>query len=490
MKLKIKLFTLLLLLASVHAGAVNFKGGDLSYQWLRDSTWQFTLSLYGPCAGGVLPQPTTALCYFNTCNNQGGQLILSGLTTSQPDLPAFQHYQYTGTVTLPSRCNTWTFYTALASRDTSINLQSGTANNIYLEATLDNQNVQNNSSPVFYNPPVPLLNYNQTQTLWLNASDVNNDGLVYELIQPRTAAATYTNPAACQNGYAANDVPFVSGNFTLLNNPFPTNNSYLLDPLTGMQRFTPSDSGIVTYAIRIREYNRNGTLTGTVMREIQSEVTALASATFGPVQHSFFNNFGFGQFTQSSFGVSADAYANVPVGLCFSARRAGGAGTHLLLSSNAQFSCPRAIESLIRQGTDSPTLCITWTPALSDTGLHALTFTATDSFPQPDCRRGYPPVIAQTYTVYMNVKSSTTVEGTVVELPVSVYPNPAGRQLSIHSKLPVTSTLTDYTGKLVLQSNKQELDLTGMANGVYLLHVYNESGLLLKKQLITKSSSN
>src|SRR5690606_24983181 len=183
------------------AEASHAAGAELIYEWVSGSTYRFYLKFYTDC-GGINESNTIRLCYVNTCSNQTGQVTMNQLTLL-PDgtgngkevhagcpryptecaggsLPGFREIWYGATVTLPSQCDYWTFYTSITARNTNHNVSGSTV--LYVEAILNNLTVQQQSSPWFSTPPVPYVCVNSPYTLNNGAVDPDNDSLSFEFI--------------------------------------------------------------------------------------------------------------------------------------------------------------------------------------------------------------------------------------------------------------------------------------------------------------------
>jgi len=67
---------------------------------------------------------------------------------------------------------------------------------------------------------------------------------------------------------------------------------------------------------------------------------------------------------------------------------------------------------------------------------------------------------------------------------IQIYPNPAHAQIAINNKAGETLVISDITGKIVLQkqlqTEKENIDIAQLANGIYLVHVGNTSTKLIK----------
>ena len=58
------------------------------------------------------------------------------------------------------------------------------------------------------------------------------------------------------------------------------------------------------------------------------------------------------------------------------------------------------------------------------------------------------------------------------ENEIVVFPNPTTGKLTIKTSLDITYILYDFTGKVLVEdSNKEEIDITTLPNGVYFLSI-------------------
>lgn len=399
--------------------ASHAAGGELLYEWVSDSTYKIYFKFYRDCAG--IAEPTTVtVCYNNTCNAQGGSIVLSKLTTlpgggfngqdvstgcpgypttcSGGSNPGYKEWWYSGNVTLPSRCDYWRFFTAISSRNTAItNLQNGGAANLFVEATLNNVVAQGNSSPYFTVKPVPYVCVNAPYTYNNGAVDPNTDSLSFELIQPRNQSG------ACNNPPGANDIPFEPYNpptqpvqYNLTNNPLASNNTFSLSASTGQMTFTPNMQQTAVVTVRVKEY-RNGILIGTVMRDIQIVVIPCNSTqpTVTPVTSTITG----AQLVNGRI----EGCATQTLAFCFDMKSTDTAAI-LVVTDNHNAAAPGSTVTYIGQTTDSVRGCFSWTPSALDTGLKVFTVTVKDSTCYPP---GIP--ISQTFVIPIYISPITEI---------------------------------------------------------------------------------
>lgn len=392
--------------------ASHAAGGELLYEWVSDSTYKIIFKFYRDCDG--IGEPTTvSICYNNTCNSQGGSIILNKMTvlpgggfngqdvsTGCPGYPTtcnggsspgYKEWWYHGNVTLPSRCNYWRFFTAISSRNTAItNLAGGGANNLYVEATLNNLAAQGNSSPYFTVKPVPYVCVNEPYTYNNGGVDPNSDSLAFELIQPRT------QDGACNNPPGAADIAFADPAFNLTNNPFATSNTFTTNSATGQMTFTPSATAYAVVTMLVREY-RSGVLIGTVMRDIQIVVIPCNSTqpTVTPVANTITG-------AQLINGQIVGC-ATQPLTFCYDMKSSDTAAI-LVVSDNHNAAAPGSSVTYVGQQTDSVRGCFSWTPSPLDTGLRVYTVIVKDSTCEPP---GIP--ITQTFVIPIYINPITEI---------------------------------------------------------------------------------
>ena len=406
------LFVLMAGFSSQKAHATHCAGGQLTYVWLQDSTYKFTFKFYRDCTGSSSVGPFS-LCYFSDCGNSGSismtqvgsatQLVTpcpGFYTACDPtpntnvNSPNYQEYVYEATITNLARCNAWHFFTFLGSRNSSVNLTAAaSSSNWVAETILNNSNFQGNSSPQFTVRPVPFCCINQAYTFNNGASDPNNDSLSYEMIMPRTVsgctATSFTNLVfSTIAGYPS---------FNLTNNPFPTNNTFNIDPITGQITFTADYTGRMAIAVLVKEW-RNGVLIGSVLRDMQVVVKA-SGCSQTPINTPQ---------PASSSGIiftatpPYQACANQTFTLC-TRLTSPDTSAWLAVTSNNTAIAPGSVMSYTGIGTDTVLACLTWTPSASDTGLRTFTYTVRDT----NCLSNGGASTSQTFSISLFINPTT-----------------------------------------------------------------------------------
>jgi gliding motility-associated-like protein len=353
------------ILSNEQVFATHAAGGELIYELVPGQTnqYRFTFKFYRDCSGTAEPA-TFQMCYNNSCgvNNQSITLtkMVGNLPNGQPNggvvfvgcnpvpticnggvLPGYREWWYQGVVTLPTTCNFWKFWVTLCCRNTGINnLVNSGAQNIFVEATFNNTAQLNlNSSPSIVASPIAYYCINTPSYAYYNAYDPNGDSLVYESINVQT------NPAGCATNAPTN---IFQAPYTALD-PFPT--GFFINPATGLIAFTTTTLGRWSFTIRVKEY-RNGTLIGSIMRDIQFVVSncnlpnpLYVTANFIPLvcggATTTVQAFGFGGILPYQYRLNAGAYQ---VSNQFPAL---GVGTYTITIRDAQLCTHSTIVNIV-----------------------------------------------------------------------------------------------------------------------------------------------
>ncbi|MCB0697786.1 MAG: T9SS type A sorting domain-containing protein [Chitinophagaceae bacterium] len=419
--------------ASANVGAA---AGDLTYEHVSDSTYRVILRLFTDCSYSAPPNSVT-LCTYNTCTNATFALTMNKYgnstkvgpgcpqyktTCDSPAsaLPGYMETYYATVVTLPLRCASWKFSARVDYRNNITNLMNPTAGNIYFETFFDNTVSLNNSSPVFITPALVYTGLNQSYTYNIGAVDPDGDSLRIQLLQPLTGSANCAN-APVKAAYAVATPPY-----TITNNPIQTNNTFALNSSNGQYAFTPTTQGFSNMAVRVSEY-RNGSLIGSVMRELQ--VTTLPIS--GNPVHGYNVYFGCGQTGTNLTKV--DACPGQNLSFCFDLKGSGGV---FKLLDDISISIPGATLTYTNQGTDSVHAVFNWTPGINDVGYHEIKFLVSDSSCAP------PGIVWRSlYRLGINVWGKTkTINDTIMCPNGSIQLSASGGNTYTWSILPGGST--------------------------------------------------
>lgn len=403
------------ILPSSKASASHAAGGEIIYEWIQDSTYRFYFKFYRDC-GGINEPASQVLCYWSTCNTSqqysatmqkwpgqippgvaNGAAVTLGCSGSSTEcstpannsIPGVREWWYYTTITLPYRCNYWSFSTAIGSRNSSNNIP---AVNFYVETTYNNLAGQGitmvngvptpfgNSSPYFNKKPIPYTCLDLPYSFNNDAIDPDGDSLVTEMIAP-------LNGANCGPG-----TPLTLTNKTpplaIPNNPFQTavaltapTGSFVLNQATGQMNFTATEAGPQTMAVRVKEY-RNGILLGSIIRDVQVQVLQPNICNYTPSQFTF--NAPSVDSANIGAGNRVEGCLDQEMSFCFDITTTDPIGV-LKLSDNSATST--ALQGMTvtytGQGTNSVQGCVTWRPTGNQTGLKALIINVSDSTCHP-----------------------------------------------------------------------------------------------------------
>ncbi|HEX8517779.1 MAG TPA: PKD domain-containing protein [Bacteroidia bacterium] len=383
---------LFLVLPSI-SKASHLAGGEITYVCLGNNQYQINLNLYWDCSGGFYPGATQTLNLTSTCggsasltvnqtntggNGQGTDIsqVCGGVTStcSGGTFPGMNMCIYSGVVTLAPPCDTWTISFSTCCRNTSIDNVSGA--NYYIEATLNSATAACNSSPYFTAQPIPYVCTNQLVNYSFGVVETDGDSLYYSLVDALDGA-----------GVSSTYYPGYSGSAPL---PGTT-----IDPNTGLLSFTPTTIGNYVFVILVQEYDSNGDLVGTIMRDIQFVVQSCANIVPDNAGGAI-TNFGGNSVQTGPYSLEMCA------GNCFNFTASftdSNPGDSLSYISNILSALPGAV--ITSSGINPLVLDISWCSPMGSMGQN-LTFTITiedDYCPIPG---------QQTYAYSVNILDATT----------------------------------------------------------------------------------
>ncbi len=262
---------------SKESSATHLAGGQITYMEAGNNglDYDVTFTFYRDCAGFAAALPTaTAIITASSANagvsfttvapgvNLGEVVPLCPTATSTCTgglIEGRERWDYTETITLPSKQTDWVFSAAYPNRNGAINTLVSAAVPMYVYSTLNNTIFPYNNAPFFANDPAAFIYLNEAFCFNNGAVDIDGDSLAYSLISPlenATTPVTYIVP------YSATQ-------------PVISTPAVTIDPATGDVCMLPTDPGldVTVMAILVEEY-RGGVLIGSVERDIQ--VTVLA----------------------------------------------------------------------------------------------------------------------------------------------------------------------------------------------------------------------
>jgi len=344
----------------VHAS--HAQSADITYKCIGGNQYEISLSFYRDCAGVAAPGSVSINLSSVSCNqnfnavlnpiNGTGLDITPVCNTQQTQcqggsVPGVQEFIYRGNVTLPQKCSDWVFSFTLCCRNASITtIVNPSAENIYVQATLDNLNFTCNNSPSFSNAPIPFICVGQNFCFNHGATDIDGDSLTYTLVAPGTSpntTVTYINP--------------FSPTQPLYSSPPVTFNSQ-----TGDICMTSTQIQVTVLAVLVREF-RNGVLIGSVVRDLQFRTMSCT------------NNIPYINGINGTGNYSLAVCAGTPISFFTNSFDADASQTVTLTWNNGINGATFTVS-----GGAKPTGTFNWTPTVNDisTAPHCFTITVTD----------------------------------------------------------------------------------------------------------------
>ena len=362
----------LLLSASLFLGlqatASHVSGGEITYTCLGNNQYEITLTLYRDCSGISmassedidlvsdcgqtlsvnLPQNSSSVAEIS-------QLCPTDLPNSTCNgglLPGMEVYTYSAIVTLAPPCDSWTMSWSVCCRNSSVNVPTSDLDDIYLESVLNSATAPCNNSVDFASQPIPYVCANQPVVYNYGAFDVDGDSLVYSLISGRQDANTNLV-------YAAGFSP---------TQPIP---GIVLDPQTGTITFTPTQTGNFIVVVLVQEYDSNGNLVGSVLRDMQ--FTVITCTNLVPNAPSAVGNFTGTGLQTGPLSVELCVGNDFCLDLVFTDPDVGDT---LTLTSNVTSVLPGA--TFTQTGVNPATATICWTATSGTASLTSFNVQAED----------------------------------------------------------------------------------------------------------------
>ncbi|MBP6574385.1 MAG: gliding motility-associated C-terminal domain-containing protein [Flavobacteriales bacterium] len=376
------------LLGAQHVSASHIVGGEILWECLGNNQYQITMNLFRDCFG-ITPGTQETITFDSPCGTASLQVTnqsitevsqlcpeeIANSTCNGGTLPGIEQWTYTGIVTLPP-CDSWTASWTSCCRNVAVlNIDNPGNADTYLEGTLNNADFPCDNSPVFNNQPIPYVCLGQQVLYSFGVSDVDGDSLGYEFISAMIAGGA---PVIYSPGFS-------------FQQPIP---GITLDPFTGLMVFTPNQQGNFIVTVMVTEYDDQGNVIGTVMRDIQFVVIPCTNQAPVPTD-GFITNF-------SGTAVQTGPYA---VELCetdqfcfdFVINDPDVIDT-LGLISNVSIALPGSTFSWTGVNPVSGTIC--WTAPAGTGGFHTFIINASDD--------ACPVNAFQTYVYAVNVLTRTS----------------------------------------------------------------------------------
>lgn len=389
-------FGLLFLLSFIPktSKASHVAGAEITYNCLGGDQYQINLNLFIDCAG-FNPGATQIVDFTSSCGGSTSITVnvtpatTNGIEISQlcpaqislstcngGTLPGMWIFSYTGVVTLSPACDTWTMSWTTCCRNLAITNVSSASSNYYIEATLNSATAPCNNSPSFTAQPIPYVCSGQPVNYSYGVVETDGDSLYYSLIPAMDGAGT---PSSYNPSYSGTS-------------PIP---GIVIDPHTGLVSFTPTTLGNFVVVILVQEYDSNGHLVGTVMRDIQFVVQSCTNDVPSPAAGTI-TGFTGNSVQTGPYSLEMCAGNNFSFNATYTDPNAGD---NLTYTSNIAAALPGAV--VTSSGTNPMTLNISWTSPPGTMG-QSLTFTITVS------DNACPIPGQQTFVYSVNILDATT----------------------------------------------------------------------------------
>ena len=401
---KLYLIIITVFLQSDRLMATHASGVDLTYDCLGDGEYEFFLTFYWDCLGQVGPPVDpmifiqSDLCSFSfnetltlnpmTSDIEAEQLCDDVSSTcdnpsSSVAYPGFKIYEYSGIVTLPLECSDWYISFSECCRNTQIsNVNNADTYNMYVRAYLNNENGLCNSSPKFSSEPLKYWCLQYDNFYYHGAINLDGNPMSYSLVNPLDG-----------NAFPITD--YVSGISSTQPIPVSSPSDFLFEPANGQILFDPSELGVNVYAVLVEEFDDDGNLIASVTRDMEAVILDCGKPKgilSGGIQNLNLN--------------PIHLLDSVTVSLCpgtFLEFDLIGLDTEpddsLTITSNLDISIPGATFTQVGTSSNPSTYHFTWTPDVSDIGIHTFAVYVQDT----DC----PFNSINSYGITINVLDNT-----------------------------------------------------------------------------------
>ncbi len=254
------------------ANASHIVGGDITYKWIGPgaNTYIVSLNLFRDCSGismsineSIVAQSTCGANLnfnLNIIDTNGVEINLlcpastDSSTCNGGNYIGIQFFQYQDTITLSPNCSDWTLKYFSCCRNSSINVPTSSADDIYFETKLKTNISNYNNSPIFSSNPFVQACANQTFYFNIEGNDMDGDSLIFEIVPSLLNTST---TVIYGSGYSPSQpIPGIS-----------------INSQTGVLSFNTPNIGVYILAVKVSEYNTSGQFLGAVMRDFEIIVT-------------------------------------------------------------------------------------------------------------------------------------------------------------------------------------------------------------------------
>lgn len=274
---KLKLWLLIMFLP-LWVYSTHLVGGEMTYRYLGNDSFEVKMTVYRDCANGVPPFDDPAwIGLFDS--NDSLLTTLSIYLSNQVDITnsvfnclpvapsniCYQKGEYIFNIFLPPIQGGYQFAYQRCCRPSGVvNIINPPLPGFTLYAKTLGGIWSTNSSPEFNLPPFSFICVNSPFAFDNSATDVDGDSLVYSLCTPFDGASN-TNPAP----FTPSSPPYSEINWLLpysLADMIGGSSPLAIDSQSGLLSVTPDAEGFYTYGISVKEY-RSGIYLGETRRD-------------------------------------------------------------------------------------------------------------------------------------------------------------------------------------------------------------------------------
>ncbi|MFK8045406.1 MAG: gliding motility-associated C-terminal domain-containing protein [Crocinitomicaceae bacterium] len=356
------ILTTVLLISSTQLFATHVAGGNIAYRCTGiPNQFIITLTAYRDCDAFANLGNTASIsisndCGFNTPTNlivnrieitEVSQICTAELPNTSCDgtgaLEGMEKQVFTGIITLPDTCDSWTFSWSACNRNAVTNLANSDGECFYIETTLNSGTQACNNSPTINAQPIPYVCSGQQVTYDYGILEPDGDSLTFEFVDPLDNATTTI----------AFNPPYTTAQ------PIP---GIAIDLNTGQITFNTTLTGNFVVAVLIKEYNQCDELVGTMIHDIQFVIEVCTNQVPQVVTTpSVITNF-------NNFGTNAQLVGDNQIKLCTGDQFCFNISfddvdpnTQVLLSSNVDAFLPGATFNTVPGNPATATICWTYT---------------------------------------------------------------------------------------------------------------------------------
>ncbi|MDB0027505.1 SprB repeat-containing protein, partial [Flavobacteriales bacterium] len=429
------------------------------------NTYRVTLKFYRDCGSGNAQAPASFTLNYNSnscgSNNSStmNQVSFQNITPvcvsisdpcNAPGVVGIEEYIYQTTITLPNNCPDWILSVCICCRNNAISTINGPgAQDLCVEAQLNNTNNYNNSSPIFTEYPTPYICVNQQFCYNNGAVDIDGDSLVYSLVTPMSSA--FGGTVNYFGGYSASN---------------PVTGTTTFDPLTGDLCILATAIDVTVLAMKVSEY-RNGVLIGSVIRDIQ--VIILNNCSTVPPVLTGLNGIPDDVTTAATADITVDHCTNNIDSIIRTISATLGASTNKVMSwsgMNPSTSNPASF-IIANNSSNNPTGTFSWVPDYIDVQNSPFLFTVNVTDDACPINNSF----SFTYTINLTSASGFSVMGDITDVSCpSLFDGEIDVDIIGITGVPTFS----WTGPNGFTSNSE--DITGLEIGNYTLQITAPDG--------------